>query len=156
MLKWVLIVLGLALVLGPVMWVMPSAAQSRQAKLRAKAAALGLEVRISEMPQLYRARVRQEDTVTGAVYRLRHPPRHQCSDWLVCREAIDAWQQEDLQRVPEAQRSVLQTLAAEFPADVRAVDQNPAGLGIYWCERGDEATVEKCLQLLKQLQVVSA
>ena len=151
MLKWVWIVLGLGLVLGPVLWMMPSAAQSRQAKLRTRASQLGLQVKVAEMPQVHRARVRKEDTLSGAMYMLRHPPRHQCQSWLVCRERGAEWDVETLATVPQQQRNVLQGLLPQLAVDIYAFEQNPQGIAVYWREQGDESAVDRCLAYLQQL-----
>jgi hypothetical protein len=153
--KWIWIILAIALVLGPVMWLMPSATQSRQAKLRTRAIALGLDVKIAEMPQVRRALVRKEDTVMGAVYRYRHPEKHLGSSWMVRREPGHEWEEEGLAGVPLPQRELLQQLQSQLPADVYAIEQSDFGVGMYWTERGDVPTVERCAQQLRQLQALS-
>jgi hypothetical protein len=155
MLKWLLIALGVGLVLGPVLWMMPSAAQSRQAKLRAHASAIGLQVKIADMPQVHRARIRKEDSLAGAMYILRHPPRHVCKNWLVSREYGGQWEDEALARVPLAQRKVLEKLNQEIPATIYGFEQNPQGIAIYWSEQGDVAAVDRCLEYLQQLASVN-
>lgn len=155
MMKWVWIILGFAIVIGPIMWVMPSAAQTRQSKLRARAIALGLDVKIAEMPQVHRAKVRKEDTVRGAVYRYRHPTKHIAQSWLICRESGDVWEEEGLKRLPAAQRTYLEQSEAQLPKSIYGIEQTNYGVGIYWVERGDDEVLERCLAFLKKMSDLS-
>jgi hypothetical protein len=159
--KWLWIFLSIALALGPVMWMMPSTHQKRLASLRARAQALGLEVKIAAMPQLHRAQIRKEAPLMGALYRLRFAPqyaaKHHITEWLACR-APDTreWDEQSIQAVPLAQRQVLQTLLAQLPDDVAGIDQNIMGIAIYWRELADVSVVDNLLSSLQQLQAVSA
>jgi hypothetical protein len=159
--KWLWIFLSIALALGPVMWMMPSPHQSRLAKLRARAQALGLEVKIAAMPQLHRAQVRKEAPLMGALYRLKFPPqyasKHHITEWLVCREPnAQEWDPQGIEAVPAAQREVVQALLTQLPDDVAGIDQNIMGIAIYWREMSDVSMVDNLLQGLQQLQAVSA
>ncbi len=154
MIPYLITALALLLVLSPVAWMMPSPQQRRQAKLRERARKLGIDVRIGELPQTHRQRVRKEPPEQGVVYRL--PLRDGWSQpraYLYCRaSAADTWEaQAGSSPLAPAVETVLQQVAARAPADVLAIELAATGPAFYWRERGDERVVEKVLGLLTEL-----
>src|SRR5690606_26891538 len=106
------------LVLGPVFWLRPSPMQARQARMRAAARGLGLEVRLTELPQTRRARVRQEEMRQGAAYRLPVPdPRAVLPiSHRVVREPGGEWEHEG-DALPPALAEHLALICEQLPAD---------------------------------------
>ena len=68
--KYIAILLILALVLGPVFWLRPSPMDQRRERQRTRARTVGLQVRVCELPQARRERVRGEYPSVGAAYSL--------------------------------------------------------------------------------------
>jgi hypothetical protein len=147
-------------VLGSVMWLKPSATQQRQARLRMLARQLGLDVRLAPLPQIRRARVRQQAADAGVVYRLLRfdielPLR---SDYLLVRDGADTeWEPQSADALPAAIQAALDAVLSQLPRDIVAVELTAHGPGVYWRERGDEETVRSLSALLTQLaQAMSA
>lgn len=70
---WLLILFVALFVIAPVFWIMPTPAQRRQERMRARARTLGLEVVGCELPQTRRQRVRGEPRRLGMLYRAPFP-----------------------------------------------------------------------------------
>lgn len=152
---WVIAMLALALVVSPVVWMMPSPAQRRQARLRQRAMQLGLQVRVGELPQTHRQRVRREPARAGVSYRLPvHDQRELfAGEYRLCRErAGGAWVAEPERTLAPVLREALDAAMAAVPADVAAIELTPQGPALYWTERGDEPEVEL---LAAQLQALA-
>jgi hypothetical protein len=140
-----------------VMWLKPSAAQQRQMRLRLCARQLGLDVRLSALPQIRRARVRAELPQQGVVYRLlRFGDKAESPlTYLVCRaDAQSEWESESDAQLSAPIRAELDRVLAQLPSDVIAFEITPLGCGVYWRERGDEETVRLLKQLLESMQRV--
>jgi len=144
----------LLLVLSPVVMMMPSPRQRRQALLRERARKLGIDVRVAELPQTHRQRVRREPVEQGLVYRL--PQRdgwHQVRAHLRCRaSAADEWEvQEGSPALTEALEAAVAQVAARVPTDAVAIELAATGPAIYWREHGNEQAVERVHGLLSEL-----
>lgn len=147
------------MVIGSVMWLKPSASQQRQTQLRLLARQLGLDVRLSALPQVRRARVRGEPQQQGVVYRLLRfgENRAEALEYLVCRaNAESEWESESQTVLPPSVRAQLDHVLAQLPRDAAAFEITPIGCGVYWRERGDEDTLRQLKQLLESMQQVIA
>lgn len=156
---WLIAVLVAAMVLGPVLWMKPSAAQQRQTRLRLKARQLGLDVRLCNLPQTRRQRVRREDPVQGVVYRLPVPDRRKvvALEYLTVREAGGSpWEVEGQPAPGPGLQPVLQAVCAALPGDVIGLEVAPQGPACYWRERGDEDTVAQLAAELQRLREAMA
>lgn len=152
---YLIAILVMALVLGPILWLKPSPGQARQAQQRLRARREGLEVRLCSLPQSRRCRVRQETPVQGAVYRLPllEQPQPPLPDFLWVREnATAAWETETAATAPPAVQAALNQVMAAAPADVVAVEAGSGGASIYWQERGGEEAVATVAGLLRPLR----
>jgi hypothetical protein len=151
--KWLLLVLVIALVAGPVAWLRPSAADKRHAALRMAARRAGLEVRVTALPQRRRARVRREPAEFGAAYALMvsrdHSAHWQPALWL--RSADGGWESAE-----DASASLVPdwwpAIAAALPAEVQAVEVAPGRVAAYWREQGDAESVERLAAALQALK----
>lgn len=159
---YVIAVVALLLVVSPVMWMMPSPVQRRQARLRSRAAQLGLQVRLGELPQTRRQRVRREPARQGVSYGLPIYGKPELFDgeYRLCREqAGAAWEAEPERTLAPVLVAALDSAAAAVPADVVAIDLTPQGPVLWWSERGDEqvvASIAAQLQALAQAQLSAA
>lgn len=149
---------AILLVFGSVMWLKPSPAQQRQTRMRLLARELGLDVRLTNIPQTRRARVREERPEQGIVYRLLQfgdNKNRLRRDYLWCRDSADAgWEIEAADGLVPALRAQLEAVFSELPADARAVELTPNGPGVYWLERGGEESVRRMRELLARLQQI--
>jgi hypothetical protein len=131
----------------------PSPAQARQAQLRMKARAQGLEIRVTELPQTHRAAVRLEDTQQGVVYRL---PVYGENTLMALshrsvRDVDNAGWEESGDVLPAALIALLDQVKAQLPSDVVAIEVGANGPGIFWRERGGDAAL---MQISAQLTVL--
>lgn len=155
---YLVVLLAIALVLGPVFWLRPSPAQKRQARVRMAARAQGLDVRLTDLPQTHRAAVRREDVRQGVVYRLPvFDPRtvislkHRC----VREPGAVEWEDEG-DELPAALRDRLAQMLAQMPDDAVAVEIGPQGPAVFWGERGGEEMVRHLAAQLKALREAMA
>lgn len=143
---WLITVFGILAVLGSVLWLKPSPAQQRQVRLRALARQLGIDVRLAQLPQTRRERVRQQATDAGVVYRLLRfdldvrLPR----DYVLVRENADSqWEAQTEELLPGRLQQALDDVLPTLPRDIVAIEITAHGPGVYWRERGDEQTVRQ-------------
>jgi hypothetical protein len=143
------------MLIGSVLWLKPSASQQRQTRLRLLARELGLDVRLSPLPQVRRARVRAEPPQQGVVYRLLQFGDKQSviPEFMICRvNAESAWESESDAILPPAIRVRLDEVLAQLPRDAVAFEITSSGCGVYWRERGDEDTLRRLKQSLESMQ----
>ncbi len=143
------------MVIGSVLWLKPSAAQQRQAQLRLLARQLGLDVRLSALPQTRRARVRGEIASQGVVYRLLRfgDRREKPLEYLVCRVSAESeWESESETLLPPLVRTELDRVLQQLPRDAVAFEITQGGCGVYWRERGGEETLRELKRLLEAMQ----
>lgn len=147
--SYVIVAIVIALVLSPIFWVMPSPRQKRQMLLRQRAMALGLQVKVCDLPQNHRAKVRKERPEQGVVYRLpwRSPDANgESFNYLSLRN-------EQLADTPPAAVKELMLTALEAMAEpVVALEFNGSGLAVYWRENGSVELVEQIVEHLKSLR----
>jgi hypothetical protein len=154
MLGYVVVGLVAAMVVAPVLWIMPTPRQRRQERMRARARALGIDVRIGELPQTRRARVRRESPRQGAAYRLAgNGARTGLRSTLVCRDNPSSpWQLESGDEAPAELLAPLAAFTGAAPADVAALELNPLAPTAFWRESGDEENVERLAAALAALR----
>src|SRR5690606_9616694 len=140
---YLLVLLVMAMVIGPVMWMKPSAGQQRLARMRMRARQLGLDIRVTELPQTHRASVRREDVLQGAVYRIPvHDPRKVLPlNYRCVRDLRGEWEFEG-KALPAPLQQIVEAAQQQLPRDVVAIELGPQGPGVYWREAGDEAAVD--------------
>ncbi len=154
MTPYLITALALLLVLSPVAWMIPTPRQRREAWLRERARELGIEVRIGELPQTHRQRVRKQSTEQGVIYRLplRKGWPHVQAHQIRRAAASEAWEAgDDSPSLAPPLARALQQVAERVPADVVAIELALTGPAIYWRERGGEGVVELLRALLGEL-----
>jgi hypothetical protein len=152
---YVVVILVILMAVGSILWLKPSPAQQRQARLRLLARELGIDVRLCSLPQCRRARVREERPEQGVVYRLPvfDPAAANVPHYLLCRDSAAApWSAEiDAPLVPALQ-SLVDRVCANLPPDAAALELGPAGPAVYWRERGDEDVLRRLYKSLEDLR----
>ena len=140
----------ISMVLAPVLWIMPTPKQKRQMALRQKAMAMGLQVRVCDLPQTHRAQVRGESPVQGVVYRMlwfRTINKNSLFEHLCLREPDESeYSKKTLLD------SLLLSAVERLPKCVVALEYTHSGLGIYWTEQGGIAQVDIIYQQLMTLK----
>lgn len=152
--SYLIIIIIVAFVLGPVFWIMPSPAAKRQMRLRERAMALGLQVKLCDLPQTRLAKVRKESPIKGVVYRLpRSREKKSATDiyQLVLRNDDVAQTQNEVQQRATATAQLLTQGLDSLPEGVTALEYGPSGLGLYWREKGGVEVVEAMHQQLLDL-----
>ena len=150
---WIIAFFVVAFMVAPVVWMMPTPAQRRQARLRQYAQSLGLTINITELPQSRRDRVRKEPARLGVRYCLPilRKKNFYRPQWLIWREPPEG--EEDVSgQCPAPVVAQLEALRASMAADMVALESGSEGYALYWRERGDEATVESVAELLEQVR----
>lgn len=152
---YVVAIVAMLMIVGSVMWLKPSPGQQRQTRLRLLARQLGIDVRLCNLPQCRRARVREERPEQGAVYRLPifDPATAAVPHYQLCRDSADAaWSAEIDAPLPHDLQALVDRVCATLPADVAALELGPAGPAVYWRERGDEDTLRRVYKSLEDLR----
>lgn len=162
--KWFIIALVTASLIGSVMWVMPSPRQRHQAELRLRARKLGIQVRLARVA-LPRAQGEMEGEVcTTPAYRiprtnLDRRERDNWSGWEVLRVEtlnndglIEHWSwSRRADTLPAAALEQINRLLEQLPDDVLGVESTPLSLTFYWDERGDVSRLEQLHALAQPL-----
>ncbi|MBB3046493.1 hypothetical protein FHR99_000729 [Litorivivens lipolytica] len=150
---WLIAFFVVAFVVAPVIWVMPTPAQRRQARIRQHAHTLGLSINIVELPQSRRAQVRKEGAQLGVRYclpikREKNVYRPQWLLWRVPPEGED----DVPPHCPKAVSAQADALRARMAEDVVALESGPEGYAVFWRERGEEEAVDRVAALLEDVR----
>ncbi len=149
---YLFIFLGLAMVIAPLMAFKPSKTVKRQMAFRERAIALGLQVKVADLPQSHRDKVRREAIEQGVVYRLpfirRQSLAHINRQCCVNTEQGLEWsgQVEDVVKV------LFEAQFQQLTEDTVALELSSVGVGVYWREQGTIERVEQLHQVLDSLR----
>ena len=153
--SYLIIVIVVMLVLSPVFWIMPSPAQKRQMQLRQQAMTLGFMVKITDLPQSHRAKVRKEKVEQGVAYRLpwevkrKHP---QGGEYLLMRDTAETPSGLDNSNFSRQMHLLMQDTLLQLPNSVVALEYAAPGLALYWREHGDVELISSLYQQLIELR----
>lgn len=139
------------MVLAPLMAFKPSKTVKRQMQFREKALALGLQIKVADLPQSHRARVRQQDLEQGVVYRLPFRQKQSLAgiqhQICIATEKGFEWPSGQQKHVKE----LFEQCWPGLPADAVALELSATGLGLYWSEQGSPGEVQRAYDLLNAL-----
>lgn len=148
---WFIALAVMAFMLAPVLWIIPSPRQLRQEKVRTRARQLGLQVKMTAMPQQHRAKVRGEDPRQGLCYTRPVYGRRNSPVWTLWLCEIEEREPASPQP-PQELTNFIQTLRGVLPADATLIERNELGLCLYWYERNaEEETIESLATALNQI-----
>lgn len=148
-----IILLAAALMLGPVLMLRPSPRTQQVAQLRSRAAALGLGVQLTSLPN-------HPDThlvaycrpwpsyIKNAQKRPWKLIKHNYSHDIHCADHWD-WQGED--RPSPAHIQHIKDLLPQLPESILALEATPAGVACYWTEVGGMKTLQHLAHWLDDL-----
>jgi hypothetical protein len=162
--KWFIIILVMASLLGSVMWVMPSPRQRHQGRLRLKARQMGIHVQLVRVSFPRASGELEGEDRTLAAYRfartnLEQKERSGWRCWEVLR--VETWNNKGLpdhwswgKKVAVLEPAECEQLSAvlqQLPQGVLGVESTPLSLTVYWDERGDEVMLEQLAALIQPL-----
>lgn len=144
----VIVVLVVAMLVGPIMMLQPSRYQRRVAELRQRAAGLGLQVHISKYG----------DEQVAAYQLPWHPSRRKRGSWQLSRSTYEhglhiagVWQWLTQQRPPKQLEKVLAEQLPELPESVVGVEGNGRGVVVLWRERGGEQQLQRLVEWMQKI-----
>ena len=153
--SYLIIAVVVLMVLSPVFWIMPSPRQKRQMQLRQQAMSLGFMVKIADLPQQHRAKVRKEKVEQGVTYRLpwevkrKHP---EGIEYLLMRDPGETPSGFDGSGFGQQMQVLMQDALQQLPDSVVALEYAGPGLALYWREHGDAELVNGLYQQLGELR----
>ena len=152
-----IIIVTMALILGPAAMLIPKPEQRRREQLRLKAHGMGLRFTLRKLPHL---KTDIELPHTMACYYL--PPLEQkfsTQEWILIRTAYAhegnfyrEWDWVGDYRPSPAILVLLQQQIPSLPDSIKALGCGPAGISVFWSELEGEALLERLLSLLKGIQ----
>ena len=150
----ILLIIAIALVLGPITMLRPNAAQKRLESLRIRARSKGVHFTMRNLPQQADA---SEPPPAIPVY-FCAPKGLQVRDaWLLLRtnysheiHVAGYWQWHGEARPTQAELELLQGFLPKLPASVKAVGGGQ-GAAVYWDETGGDVALDVILELLEKL-----
>lgn len=145
---WVIAIAVLAFMLAPILWIIPSPRQRRQAELRERARQLGVSVQITQLPQTRRQRVRKEAAIGGLCYAMTLPKSRAGERW---RYWLDG-SEDDVPGPPAPIAERIEGLQVRLPSDTIVIEAGSRMLRIFWHEaHADIAAVENLADILSLL-----
>ena len=148
---YLIILLGVLMVVAPLMAFKPTKLVKQQMAFRDKALALGLQVKVADLPQSHRAKVRQQPVEHGVVYRL---PFRQSQSLAVIDPQICVITDEGFEWSGTAQEYIRQLFEqrwSQLPKDSVALELNATGVAVYWQEQGRVEGVQQLYDVLSNL-----
>lgn len=147
--SYLIILLVIALALGPIVALKPTKTQKRQIQLRNCAREAGLQVQVCRLPQTHRQQVRREDPELGLAYRLlwhHEVAKVRQFNYLVHREETEPG------TAPQSIQRELDNILAQLPEAILAVEFTNLGVAVYWRENGDCELVKLIAARLQSLK----
>lgn len=139
----------LAFMLAPIIWIVPTPSQKRQARLRERARQLGLDVKVTSLPQTRRARARKEPQRQILRYTWPVQKAARQEHWYFWLTEVEP----DDNTAPADIAGHLSTDQIQWPKGVVLVEGSPRGISVYWREGG--ADVDDVDTLASQLRTLS-
>lgn len=153
----VILIVTVALILGPMMMLKPNPAQKRREGMRMQARELGLRFMMRALPKL---NTDIDAPMPMPVYYL--PPKtlgEDCCDWTLMRTAYTHegnvyrdWDWQGSGRPESPVENILKTYLPDLSQGVRAITAGHQGICIYWDEKGQDNLVPLIARLLTELQ----
>lgn len=156
----IVVIVAVALVLGPVMMMRPNPAQKNKENMRSLARARGVHFSMRNIP---RQADEQEQPAAIPVYFFPPEKSQLLPSWMLVRTNYEheinllgwwAWRGES--RATETELSVLSVELKGLPESVKAVSSGNGGICVYWEEKGGEPALQQVLGLLESLKKAAA
>ncbi|HWV16682.1 MAG TPA: hypothetical protein VN030_14725 [Cellvibrio sp.] len=145
----------IALVVGPILMMRPSPAQRNKEQLRSLAAAKGISFSIKNLPQ---QAGELEAPAPIPVY--FYPPASDSeTDWLLLRanypheiHFLQRWAWQGDVRASQGEQQLLERQLPLLHESVMAVSAGSKGICVFWREKGGEPALEQIMSLLEALK----
>lgn len=140
---WLLIILCLAVVVSPLMWMKNSPRQQKIKRFRDLARELSIKVSLHRRPEARDS----EDRLEAVCYWRPWDGYVKSKNWTLHRYSERGWPSawknwQWFQAEASAEWSAcLHEMLSKLPDNVSAIVVNNSGVGIYWDEKGDESNV---------------
>lgn len=153
---FIILLLAIALVVGPISMLRPKPAQRRKEALRMQAARQGVRFGMRKLPKLKTA---TEEPVAMPIYYLAPGAKMQAMPtWILMRTAYEHegnffrdWDWHGEQRPPVEICDMLRTYLSGLPPSVAAITQGEAGTCVYWTEQEGPELLDALVKMLKDL-----
>jgi len=152
----IIIVITVALALGPVMMLRPTAGQKRLSTLRACAHEKGLRVRLESDP-------RKQKEGQLAVYTLpwcveSKKKGGSIVEWMLIKQSFShelhfsgEWDWMGKGRAPKSSHQNIKTLLSHNPVNMLALSASRLGLGVYWKENLGGKSPQVCVEEISSI-----
>lgn len=156
-----IIVVAVALILGPVSMLVPKKGQRQREQLRLKARDAGLRFTLRKLPPL---KTDAESPATMPCYYIPPLKQHQPFDeWTLMRTTYShegnfyrEWDWVNSRAPDEPIQAFLLQQLPLLPESVKAIGYGTAGVCVFWDESNGEAFLDNLVALLKGIQAVSS
>lgn len=154
----VIIAMAIILILGSMLWVLPSPKERRQMKLRQLAMGNGLNVHLARIKDISSP----GKMLNCVAYRLpKGSYKSYNPSWKLFRTTeewrmdIKGWSFDktvEKEKLPDIE--TIEDCVTRLPDDCVVVESNKHSVSIYWSERGDENAVAGIEEVLKKLRAL--
>lgn len=153
----ILIVLAIAMAVGPIMLMQPSTRDRRLASLRQEAAQAGLDVRMADYEK-----GEQKTSVAVYTYQVNLPKN--TPTWSLLRRSYaheihfhSTWEwQSTNKKISSKKEDELHQFLDGLPVDIVGLEVNEMRVGVWWQEKPSAMTIKTIKQLLQQLVVIAS
>lgn len=158
---FVILILTISLILGPIAMLRPNPAQKRKEALRHYAAGKGVRFTMRKLPKL---KTDMEEPGVSPVYYLAPDPQApSLPGWILVRTQYEhegnfyrAWDWYNDHRPSLAVREKLLDYLPNLPASVSVITQGEEGTSVLWSEKEDTAVLDVLIRMLNDLQQAAA
>lgn len=153
---FIIVIVAIALVVGPISMLRPNPTQKRKEGLRLHAASQGVRFSMRRLPEL------KTDTDQAAlmpVYYLAPQAQSRAATvWLLMRTSYahegnfyQEWDWHGAQRPSEAVTDLLKKYLPKLPSSVFAITNESLGTCVFWSEKEGEETLDMLIEMLNNL-----
>jgi hypothetical protein len=154
---FIIVIVALALVIGPITMLRPSPAQKRREGLRLHATSHGLRFSMRRLPAL-KTDMDQEAAPMPAYYL---PPKAKPgtnTEWILMRTSYahegnfyQEWDWQSDQRPPNLVSDLLKEYLPKLPVSVLAITHDNLGVCAFWLEKEGVETLDLLIEMLNKL-----
>jgi hypothetical protein len=154
---FVILVIAMALVLGPVSMLRPKPAQKRRENLRLYASQKGVRFTLQRPPRLA---TDMEQPIPMSVYYLPPVDKAQVEkEWILMRTHYEheknfyqEWDWQSPAQPNEQIRQYLKEYLPTLPASVIAITQGKLGTCVFWSEREDKEQLDLLVEMMEKIR----
>lgn len=153
---FIVVIVALAMVIGPITMLRPSPAQRRKEQLRLHAASQGLRFSMRRLPQLKTDM--DQAPLMPAYYLPPRPKSRATTEWVLMRTSYthegnfyQEWDWQGDQRPSGAVIELLKEYLPKLPLSVPAITHENLGTCVFWSEKEGVETLDLLIELLGEL-----